>query len=83
MEKKMEGFERLLHSKIKEKVNPTVYIVWISDIEFRLTNGVLYIKAPNQFKSNIVKNEFSELIKQIISDMLSENIELKFVYQKT
>ena len=76
----MEEFYNILLSKIKEKVNPTVYIVWFSDIEFNLEDGTLEIKSPNQFKSNVVKNEFSNMIKQIMSEIVSDNIDLNFTY---
>lgn len=47
-----------------------VYIVWFSNITFALKNGMLYIKSPNQILSAVVKNEFSQMIKQLISDIV-------------
>lgn len=76
----MEEFYAVLYEKIKEQVNPTVYIVWFSDIIFNLKNGILEVKSPNQFKSKVVENEFAGLLKQIITEIVSENIELKFTY---
>ena len=74
----MEEFYEVLYEKIKEQVNPTVYIVWFSDIVFNLEDGILEVKSPNQFKSKVVENEFAGLLKQITTEIVSDNIELKF-----
>lgn len=76
----MDEFITILNDKIREQVSPIVYIIWLSDLDYLLENGVLEIKSPNQFKSNVVKNEFSDLFKDVISELLSENIKLRFTY---
>lgn len=76
----MDEFITILNDRIREQVSPIVYIIWLSDLDYLLENGVLEIKSPNQFKSNVVKNEFSDLFKDVISELLSENIKLRFTY---
>lgn len=76
----MDEFITILNDRIREQVSPVVYTIWFSDLDYLLDNCVLEIKSPNQFKSNVVKNEFFDMFKDIMSELLSENIKIRFTY---
>lgn len=69
-------FYEITKERLKERVNPMVYTVWISPLNMTLSNGVLTINSSSKLRTDVVKNEFGKMIEELVKELLAENIEI-------
>lgn len=79
-ESKMQSndFYEALKDRLKEKINPTAYLIWVQPISLYLSNGILEISCNSKLRCDVVKNESGEFIKAFSKDLLGFDVILTF-----
>ena len=77
----MEELTQAIQNILRQKTNDTVYILWLSSIEYKLEDNVLEVISTSEFKKNVVESQFSSLIEQAAKETLSDKVELHFSFK--
>lgn len=77
----MNDFWRSCTKQLRDELTPQQYTAWIKPLtagEFRNSDRVLRIGAPNRFKLDWVKNQFATRIGSLASDYFDGPVQLEF-----
>jgi chromosomal replication initiator protein len=77
----MNDFWRSCTKQLRDELTPQQYNAWIKPLtsgEFRDTDRVLRIGAPNRFKLDWVKSQFANRIGSLASDYFEGPVQLEF-----